>query len=108
MENPFISINERLDRLENTINERLPLPTHACFDTPPLPPPDEFFFIDRAADFLGLSIPTVYSKSSKGELPVIKRGKRLYFSRNDLLEYLRKGRRMTNEEIEEKARKYTG
>ena len=32
--------------------------------------------IQEAAQFLNLAIPTLYSKVSKGELPVMKRGKR--------------------------------
>ena len=47
--------------------------------------------IQEAAEFLSLTVPTMYSKVSKGELPVMKRSKRLYFSRTELLEYLKQG-----------------
>jgi len=36
----------------------------------------------------------------------MKRSKRLYFSKNDLIEYLKKGRRKSNDEIEEEASNY--
>lgn len=62
--------------------------------------------IQEAATFLNLSTPTIYSKVSKRELPVIKRGKRLYFSDNELLAYLKEGRKKTNAEIEAEAEAY--
>lgn len=62
--------------------------------------------IQEAADLLHLSIPTIYSKVSKGELPVMKRGKRLYFSSIELREYVKEGRKKTNTEIEAEAEAY--
>ena len=62
--------------------------------------------IQEAADFLSLTVPTMYSKVSKGELPVMKRSKRLYFSRTELLEYLKDGRKKSNTEIEQEAKAY--
>ena len=56
--------------------------------------------IKEAAQFLNLTVPTMYSKVSKGEVPVTKRGKRLYFFRSELLKYLKEGRKKTNAEIE--------
>ena len=62
--------------------------------------------IQEAADFLSLTVPTMYSKVSKGELPVMKRSKRLYFSRTELLDYLKEGRKKSNAEIEQEAKAY--
>ena len=62
--------------------------------------------IQEAADFLILAVPTMYSKVSKGELPVMKQGKRLYFSRTELLDYLKDGRKKSNTEIEQEAKAY--
>ena len=59
--------------------------------------------VREAAEFLSLAVPTVYSMVSKGELPHMKRSKRLYFDREELISYLKDGRRQTNEEIEENA-----
>ena len=42
--------------------------------------PEQFLNIQEAAQFLNLTVPTIYSKVSKRELPCMKRGKRLYFS----------------------------
>jgi len=68
--------------------------------------PEQLLTIQEAAEFLRLTVPTMYSKVSKGELPVMKRGKRLYFSRTELLEYLKGGRKKSNAEIEAEAKAY--
>ena len=68
--------------------------------------PEQFLTIQEAAEFLSLTVPTMYSKVSKGELPVMKRSKRLYFSRTELLEYLKDGRKKSNAEIEQEAKAY--
>ena len=72
----------------------------------PTDQPEQFLTIQEAAEFLSLSVPTLYSKVSKGELPVMKRSKRLYFSRTELLEYLKDGRKKSNAEIEQEAKAY--
>ncbi len=64
---------------------------------------DELFGVTDAAEFLNLTVPTIYSKVSRGELPVMKRSKKLYFSKFDLMNYLKKGRRKTNHEMQEEA-----
>ena len=66
----------------------------------PTEAPEQFLTIQEAAEFLSLTVPTMYSKVSKGELPVMKRGKRLYFSRTELMTYIKTGRKMSNAEIE--------
>ena len=72
----------------------------------PTDQPEQLLTIQQAAEFLSLSVPTLYSKVSKGELPVMKQGKRLYFSRTELMEYIKEGRKKTNAEIEAEAEAY--
>lgn len=67
---------------------------------------DQFLSVDETAKFLNLSVPTIYSKVSKRELPFSKRSKRLYFSREDLTDYLKGGRMKTVREIEAEADQY--
>jgi len=62
--------------------------------------PEQLLSIQDAASYLNLSVPTLYSKVSRGELPVMKRGKRLYFSKAELLEYLKGGRKKSISDIE--------
>src|SRR5574344_1131066 len=72
----------------------------------PTDQPEQLLTIQEAAEFLSLTVPTMYSKVSKGELPVMKRSKRLYFSRTELLEYIKDGRKKSNAEIEQEAKAY--
>lgn len=62
--------------------------------------PEQFLTIQQAAAFLCLSVPTIYSKVSKRELPYMKQGKRLYFSKSELSEYLKSGKKKTSVEME--------
>ncbi len=68
--------------------------------------PEQLLTIQEAAQFLNLTVPTIYSKVSKGELPVMKRSKRLYFSSTELMQYLKEGRKKSNAEIEQEAEAY--
>src|SRR5574344_2610620 len=65
-------------------------------EQPTTDPTEQFLTIQEAAEFLNLAVPTMYCKVSKGELPVMKQGKRLYFSRTELMEYVKAGRKKSN------------
>ena len=67
---------------------------------------EKLLTIKEASEFLQLSIPTIYSKVSKNQLPYMKRSKRLYFSSKELKEYLKKGRKKSVPEIEAEADAY--
>ncbi|QQM28086.1 helix-turn-helix domain-containing protein [Elizabethkingia sp. M8] len=69
----------------------------------PTEPKDELLTIQEASELLRLSVPTLYSKVSKRELPYMKRGKRLYFSHSELLDYIKEGKRKTSAEIKAEA-----
>ena len=75
-------------------------------NTEPTKQPEQLLTIQEAAQFLNLTVPTIYSKVSKRELPVMKRGKRLYFSSIELMEYLKGGKRKSNAELEDEAKAY--
>jgi hypothetical protein len=57
---------------------------------------DQLMTIDEAAAFLKLSKQTLYAIK---EVPAMKKGKRLYYSKNDLIKWLQTGRRKTTVEI---------
>ena len=75
-------------------------------EQPPTDQPEQLLTIQEAAEFLSLTVPTMYSKASKGEISVMKRSKRLYFSRTELMEYVKAGRKKSNAEIEQEAKAY--
>ena len=102
MNNPFESIEARLSSIENLILD-LKHPPQAV-DQPQKT--EQLLTVQEASQFLNLTSPTIYSKVSKGELPVMKRSKRLYFSSTELMEYLKEGRKKPNAEIEAEAEAY--
>lgn len=67
------------------------------------PEPDPLLTIQQAAEFLKLSVPTIYSLVSRSEIPVSKKTKRLYFSRKELTDWIKTGRRKTISEVEAEA-----
>ena len=69
--------------------------------------PEQPLIIDEVATLLHLTKPTVYSKVSKNEIPgVCKQGKRLYFDRQTIIDWIKQGRKKSNAEIEQEAEAY--
>lgn len=67
---------------------------------------DRLLTVHEAADFLKLTAPTIYAKVSRGELPHMKLGKRLYFSSAELRSYLKAEGKNTNAKAEQDAESY--
>lgn len=67
---------------------------------------NEHLTIQEASKFLNLATSTIYSKCSRGQLPYMKKGKKLYFSKDELENYLKSGKVFTNDEIIENAPNY--
>ncbi|HTA26735.1 MAG TPA: helix-turn-helix domain-containing protein [Bacteroidia bacterium] len=66
----------------------------------PQPPGDELLTIQEAAALLHLSVPTVYGLNHRSLLPgVCKKGKRLYFLKQGILDYIKSGQKQTVEEL---------
>ncbi len=74
------------------------------FQSAPLEPADQLMTVDQAAKFLSLAKPTIYAMLSRGELPNLKRGKRVYFQKTDLLNYLKAGRRKSFHQLKDEGR----
>lgn len=101
MNNPFEVIEARLNSIENLI---LALKQPKKVESSEQP--EHLLTVQETAHFLNLTVATIYSKVSKGELPVMKRSKRLYFSSTELMGYLKGGRKKSNAEIEQEAEAY--
>ena len=67
---------------------------------------DQLMTIKEAGEFLNLSVPTIYSYVQNSKIPVSKGAKRLYFSKRELLDWIKQGRRKTQDEIEAEAKEY--
>lgn len=57
------------------------------------PEPEQLLTVQQAAELLNLSVPTLYGYTQRAEIPVCKRGKRLYFSKQSLFEWIKDGRK---------------
>ena len=74
----------------------------------PAKPTADIIGVSEAAEMLGLTIPTIYSKVSRKELPYSKRGNKVYFSREELTAFIKGGRIPTKEEAERAAFRKSG
>ncbi len=59
---------------------------------------DKIYGIKEAVQFLGIAKPTIYAKTSKGEIPHFKRAGRLYFRESELIQWIEEGRQNTVED----------
>jgi len=69
---------------------------------------DRLLVVDDVVKILGLAKATIYSKTSRNELPYMKRGKKLYFRESEIMKYLKDGKVLSNDEVQENARKMIG
>ena len=67
---------------------------------------EELLTIKQASEFLNLTVQTLYSYVHRAEIPVCKRQKKLYFSKQDLLSWVKDGRKKTSVEIKLAANDY--
>lgn len=102
MNNPFEAIDARLSNIENLLLDL----KHTVKDPGQESETDELLTVQAAAKFLSLSVPTIYGLISKKELPVMKRSKRCYFSKIELINYLKQGRKKTTIETGKAAEEY--
>lgn len=70
---------------------------------------EKFFSLDEASKFLQLAKQTLYSFTSQRTIPFIKKGKKLYFRKSDLENWLNEGEKQSKAEIKssfDKSNKY--
>lgn len=97
---------DKLPEAVTTLTKEISELKRLLIEKEPTQEPEQFLTIQEAAKILNLTVPTIYSKVSKSELPVMKRGKRLYFSRTELMEYIKEGKKKSTTEIEQEANNY--
>jgi excisionase family DNA binding protein len=103
-QSPYELIFSRLERIENLIYS---IKDDQSERTDSKETESELLTIEQAADFLHLSKATIYSKCSRNELPYMKRG-RLYFLRDQLIEYIKAGQHETSQQLAENAHESLG
>lgn len=80
-------ITEQLTRLEELVASKL--------SGSPAETEEQFMTVEQAAQYLHLSVQTLYGKVCRRTIPFMKRSKRLYFSRDELKSYLKDGSVLT-------------
>jgi len=54
----------------------------------------ELLSITQAAEYLNLAKQTLYGFTSKGEIPYLKKGKKLYFKKSELTKWVNEGKKL--------------
>jgi len=60
-----------------------------------------FMDVNQAAEFLGIAKATLYGKCCNLLVPHFKKGKKLYFDKRELIDWLKSGKRKTINDITE-------
>ena len=102
MNNPFETIDARLTNIECLLLDLKHFKTLNVNSSEI----EQLLTIKQAAELLSLSVPTIYGLVQRAAIPVSKRRKRLYFSRQELTEWIKAGRKLTISEIESQAGSY--
>src|SRR5688572_2532911 len=89
----FVALFTKVENIERLLQQRAEIQSER----------EELLTIQQAAEFLKLSVPTIYGLVSRSNLPVNKRGKRLYFSNQELTDWVKEGRKKTSAEIHSEA-----
>jgi excisionase family DNA binding protein len=67
---------------------------------------DILMTIQQAGKYISLTVPTIYGLVSRAQIPCSKKGKRLYFSKQELTDWIKSGRKKTNAETQALAAQY--
>jgi excisionase family DNA binding protein len=99
---PAITFNE-LPEAVSELLERMSHIEKLLSGSPDVPETDELMDVAATSKFLNLSISTLYTKVCRGEIPALKPGKRLYFDKRELIEWIKSSRKKSNDEIRQEA-----
>lgn len=102
MENPFELLNDQLKRIENLLENIYNKENVSnSIDVAP-----KIMTTQTVADYLNLSTSCIYKLTSSREIPHSKRGKRLYFDKNEIDKWVMENKCFTNKDINDLADDY--
>lgn len=87
--------NELENLIQNSVRQAL-----SEQNEKPIENKDAILSIDEAGNFLRLAKQTLYGFTSKNEIPFFKKGKKLYFRKAELEQWLLDGKQKTLQEIQ--------
>lgn len=91
---------EKINGLEEQLKES------ARFNVPKVSDEEVILDVYDVARLLKVTIGTIRTKTSNGELPSMKRFGKNYYLKSEIISYLKEGRKLSNQEIEEQANQY--
>jgi predicted DNA-binding transcriptional regulator AlpA len=98
MNNPFSEIDQRLTSIEGLLLELKSDLSQPKPEARRIP-----LNIDRVSELSNLAKPTIYGLVSARKIPFAKQGKKLYFFEDEIIDWIRQGKRKTLVEIEAEA-----
>ena len=98
----YMLSEEGIKVLANQISEQI----KSSFKTKFSSNEDEFLSIEETAKLINLSKPTVYGLVHQKNIPFHKKGKRLYFLKSDVLDWIKSGKCKTKLDIQKQADAY--
>ncbi len=99
MENPFELIIDKLNNIESLLKTVMKKDNGTVTIT-------EVLNLNQAAEYVSLSKSAIYKKTSERNIPHFKQGKKLYFKRSELDNWLTELKITTHAEIEKEATDY--
>ena len=99
--NPFEEIIDRLSRIEQaiiTLRDNNESPARSQDSDVPLS-------IHQVSEIIGKSVPTIYGYVHRRTIPHMKKGQKLYFFKNQIINWIKSGKVKTTEEIQQVASK---
>ena len=98
MENPFELIMERLDRIEKAISN-LKTENSIVAESKPMN-------LKEVVAYMGTSTSAIYKLTSTAEIPHYKLGKKLFFKKEEIDEWIYANKVKTRQDIENEANEY--
>jgi len=103
----YNNMPEALSFLINQINSlKEQLKESARFNQPTISDEEEILLAEDVAQLLKVTIGTIRTKTSNKEIPSMKRLGKNYYLKSEIIEYLKQGKKLSFQEIEEQANQY--
>jgi excisionase family DNA binding protein len=67
---------------------------------------DAYLSIEDVAKIIHLSKATIYGLTHQNKIPFLKKGKRLYFLKSEILDWVKSGKKESKSDIETRANEY--
>ena len=95
----ILTTEEELEALVRRVLNEVLQPLLLSANTGGINAADEIMTIKQVSELLQLSVQTIYGKTSARVIPHYKKGKKLYFKREEVFEWIALDKRKTKDEL---------